>query len=133
MSNTPSLTRIGQIAINVHDIERAEAFYRDVLELHHLFTVPRMAFFDCGGTRLMLSLPETPEFDHPGSVLYYETTDIEARHDVLVGRGVTFEGVPHAVADLGDRVLWLAFFRDSEGNLLGLMEEKRKAAGPGAA
>jgi len=121
------LQRVGQIAINVHDVERATAFYRDRLGLKHLFTVPRMSFFDCGGTRLMLALPDRAELDHPSSILYFEVTDIEVTHAALVAQGVTFESAPHQVADLGDRVLWLADFRDSEGNLQALMEEKRKA------
>lgn len=61
----PGITRIGQIAINVQDVERATAFYRDVLGLPLLFTAGQLAFFDCGGVRLMLSYPEMPEFDHP--------------------------------------------------------------------
>ena len=119
--------RIGQIAINAKDLDRATAFYRDQLGLKHLFTVPKMSFFDCGGTRLMVGLPETAEFDHPSSILYFDTTDIEAFHATLVKSGVKSEGDPHRVADLGDRDLWLAFFRDSEGNLMALMEEKPHA------
>ena len=62
-----SLDRVGQIAVTVHDLDRAVAFYRDVLGMKLLFQVPpKMAFFDCGGIRLMLSLPEEAEFDHPG-------------------------------------------------------------------
>jgi methylmalonyl-CoA/ethylmalonyl-CoA epimerase len=121
------IQRIGQIAIHVKDVERATAFYRDRLGLKHLFTVPRMSFFDCGGTRLMLGLAETPEFDHASSVLYFATTDIENVHAGLVRAGVKSEGDPHKVADLGDRDLWLAFFRDSEGNVMALMEEKPHA------
>jgi len=121
------IKRIGQIAINAKDLERATAFYRDRLGLKHLFTVPKMSFFDCGGTRLMLGLAETPEFDHASSILYFDTTDIEAFHAALVKEGVKSEGDPHRVADLGDRDLWLAFFRDTEGNLMALMEEKPHA------
>jgi methylmalonyl-CoA/ethylmalonyl-CoA epimerase len=121
------IKRIGQIAINVKDVERATAFYRDRLGLKHLFTVPKMSFFDCGGTRLMLGLPETAEFDHLSSTLYFDTHDIETVHAGLVGAGVKSEGDPHKVADLGDRDLWLSFFRDSEGNVMALMEEKPHA------
>jgi len=118
------IQRVGQIAINAKDLERATAFYRDRLGLEHLFTVPRMSFFDCGGTRLMLGVAEKPEFDHPSSILYFVTADIESAHATLVREGATSEGEPHKVADLGDRDLWLAFFRDSEGNVMALMEEK---------
>lgn len=123
----PRVTRIGQISINAKDLERATAFYRDRLGLQHLFTVPRMAFFDCDGVRLMLGLAERPEFDHPSSILYLVVRDIEGTHAVMAAEGVTFEAAPHLVADLGDRDLWLAFFRDSEDNLLALMEEKPHA------
>lgn len=60
-----SIFRVGQIAINVHDVNRATAFYRDILGLPLLFTAGSLAFFDCGGVRLMLTHPEKPEFDHP--------------------------------------------------------------------
>jgi len=122
------LDRIGQIAINVKDLERATAFYRDALGMRPLFQAPRLAFFDCGGIRLMLSPPEKPEFDHPGSILYYEVDDIKAAHTALRGRGVPFEGEPHVVAQLPAHDLWMAFCRDSEGNLLALMSEVRRAA-----
>ena len=121
------IKRIGQIAINVKDVERATTFYRDRLGLKHLFTVPRMSFFDCGGTRLMLGIAETQEFDHLSSTLYFDTTDIESVHAGLVRAGVKSEGEPHKVADLGDRDLWLSFFRDTEDNVMALMEEKPHA------
>jgi len=121
------IQRIGQISIIVKDVDRATAFYRDRLGLRHLFSVPKMSFFDCGGTRLMLGIAETPEFDHPSSTLYFDTRDIEGSHASLVKAGVKSEGEPHKVADLGDRDLWLAFFRDTEGNFMALMEEKPHA------
>jgi predicted enzyme related to lactoylglutathione lyase len=121
------LTKIGQISITAHDLERAVAFYRDKLGLKHLFTVPKLAFFDCGGVRLMLSVPEKPEFDHPGSVLYYKVDDIQSAHDKLAGLGVQFEGEPHLIAKMDSHDLWMAFFRDSENNLLALMCEAPKA------
>ncbi|HEY6809356.1 MAG TPA: VOC family protein [Gemmatimonadales bacterium] len=117
------LSRIGQIAINVHDLARATAFYRDVLALRLLFEAPRLAFFDCGGIRLMLSPPEKPEYDHPGSILYYQVADIRATHAALAAKGVRFEDTPHVVAPLGPNDLWMTFCHDSEGNLLALMSE----------
>ena len=102
------------------------AYYRDVLGLKLLFEVPpKMAFFLCGGVRLMLSLPETAEYDHPGSILYYKVTDIEGTAATLKGRGVIFQGEPHLIAQMPDHALWMGFFKDSEGNTLALMEEKR--------
>ena len=121
------LTQIGQIAINVHDVKKATAFYRDTLGMKFLFEVPNLAFFDCGGVRLMLGPPEKPEFDHPGSILYYRVEDIQAAYDVLASRGVRFEGKPHLVARLPDHDLWMAFLRDIDNNLLALMSELRRA------
>lgn len=122
---TTPLTQIGQIAINVHDVERATQFYRDTLGMKFLFAAPRMAFFDCGGVRLMLSLPEGAQFDHPASILYYRVADIHAATAELQARGVRFENQPHLVARMPDHELWMAFFRDSEGNPLELMSEVR--------
>ena len=119
---------IGQIAVNARDLERAVQFYRDTLGMKLLFQVPRMAFFDCGGVRLMLGLASEPAFDHPASVIYYRVPDIRAAHRALAGRGVEFTSPPHFVAKLPDHELWLAFFRDPEGNTLALMSEVRPAA-----
>ena len=120
-----SLGRIGQIAVNAHDLPRAVAFYRDTLGMKLLFEVPQMAFFDCAGVRLMLGLPSAPAFDHPASIIYYRVDDIAGAHRTLVERGVTFTEPPHLVARLPDHELWLAFFRDTEKNVLGLMSEVR--------
>lgn len=122
-ASATGLTRIGQISINIHNLEQAVEFYRDKLGMKHLFTVPRMAFFDCGGIRLMLAIPETPELDHPGSIIYYQVDDIQKTHQLLAGRGVCFENEPHLVARLPSHDLWMAEFRDSENNVLALMSE----------
>ena len=115
---------IGQVSMRAIDIDRATTFYRDTLNLPFLFRAGTLSFFDCGGVRLMLSLPEK-EFDHPGSVLYFRVPDIAVVHATLVGRGVTFLGDPHIIARMPDHELWMAFFRDSEGNVLALMEERK--------
>lgn len=118
------ISQIGQIAIPVQDLDRAVAFYRDTLGLNLLFQVPpKMAFFDCGGIRLMLSLPEDPEFDHPASILYYKVDDIHAAHDALREKGADIRREPHLVAKMQDTELWMAFLRDTEGNTLALMSE----------
>lgn len=120
------LGAIGQIAMNAHDIPRAVQFYRDALGMRLLFEAPpKMAFFDCAGVRLMLSLPETPEYDHAGSVLYFRVNDIEQAFAALKERGVPFADQPHLVARMPDHELWMTFFKDSEGNTLALMAEKR--------
>jgi len=121
------LSQIGQIAVNVQDVERATAFYRDTLGMRFLFAFPGLAFFDCGGVRLMLSRAEDPKLDHPASILYYRVADIEATHQGLAARGVRFETGPHLVARMPDHELWLAEFNDSENNVLALMAEKRPA------
>jgi methylmalonyl-CoA/ethylmalonyl-CoA epimerase len=121
------ISRVGQIAINAHDVERAATFYQDVLGLKLLFKAgPGLAFFDCGGVRLMLTLPEKPEFDHPSSILYFAVPDIQAAHARMKEKGVHFEDEPHVVAKMPDHDLWMVFFRDSEGNLMGLMSEVRR-------
>ncbi len=120
------LSEIGQIAITVRDLKQATAFYRDTLGIRLLFEVPNMAFFDCGGVRLMLSTAEKPEFDHPASILYFRVPDIQAAYETLVARGVRFEDKPHLVARMPDHELWMAFFRDMDNNLFALMSEMRK-------
>jgi methylmalonyl-CoA/ethylmalonyl-CoA epimerase len=122
-SSYVGLNQIGQIAINVHDVRRAIAFYRDTLGMKLLFEIPSAAFFQCGDMRMMLSLPEKPEFDHAASIIYYKVADIQAAFQTLTSRGVQFEGAPHLIARMPDYDLWMAFFRDSEANLLALISE----------
>lgn len=121
-----SLSRIGQIAIVVKDVERATEFYRDVLGMRFLFAYPGLAFFDCDGTRLMLSRPEKKEFDHPSSILYFRVDDIQSAYQTLRSRKVEFEDEPHVVARMPDHDLWMCFFRDRDDNIFGLMAEDRQ-------
>jgi predicted enzyme related to lactoylglutathione lyase len=119
-----TLTRIGQIFVNVKDLDRAIAFYRDTLGLQFLFQAPpNMAFFDCGGIRIMLGTSDRPDLDHPASIIYYKVDDIEIIYETLTRRGVDFVVKPHLVAPMPDYDLWLADFKDSEGNFLALMSE----------
>jgi methylmalonyl-CoA/ethylmalonyl-CoA epimerase len=121
----PFIHSIGQIAITVRDTRRAVAFYRDVLELKLLFEAPpNLAFFDCGGVRLMLSPPE-PAHDHPSSILYFKVTGIEEVAARLESAGAELVGQPHLIARMPDHDLWILEFRDTEGNTLACMEEKR--------
>ena len=123
MTLATGLSRLQQISMRAHDMDRAVRFYRETLRLPFLFAAPpALAFFDCHGVRLMLSAPE-PGFDHPGSVLYFAVDDIQQMHDTLVSRGVTFRTEPHRIATLADREVWLADFADTEGNTLALMSE----------
>ncbi|HKW42257.1 MAG TPA: VOC family protein [Gemmatimonadales bacterium] len=122
------LSSIGQIFVRARDLDRAIRFYRDTLGMPFLFQAPpQMAFFQCGGTRLMLGVPEQPELDHPASVIYYLVPDIAAAHTTLQGRGVEFITNPQLVHRAADYDLWLVEFRDSEGNILALMSRKPRS------
>jgi len=126
-----SQSRIGQIAVVCKDVARGSAFYRDVLGLRHLFDAgPSLSFFDCSGVRLMLSTAEGAEsrFDHPGSMLYFFVSDIEGVQRDLAAKGVEFFEQPHMIARLPDRDVWLTAFNDSEGNPMGIMEERKHSA-----
>jgi methylmalonyl-CoA/ethylmalonyl-CoA epimerase len=119
------LVQIGQIAVPVSDIERAVAFYRDTLGMRFLFQAPPgLGFFDCAGVRLMLDAPARAQAGN-SSVIYYKVPDLPAAFDTLSARGVVFETKPHLIAKLPDHELWMAFFRDPDGNLLALMSEVR--------
>ena len=114
---------IGQIGLPVQDLDRATAFYEEKLGLPLLFTAGNMAFFKCGETRLMLSVPEHETFAASGSVIYFNTEDIHRRATELEAAGVPFMGKPHCVAKMGQTETWLTFFTDTEGNHLALMSK----------
>jgi len=124
---TFGLSQIGQIALPVHDLDQAVEFYRDALGLPFLFRVPNLAFFDCGGVRLLLSTPERAGDERHASIIYFSVPDIEAAHQALLDRGVPFEDAPHVIARMETYDLWMAFFRDPSGNLLGIMSEAPRA------
>lgn len=118
----PSLSHIGQIAVVVHDLDRATAFYRDQLGMQFLFAAPpRLAFFDAGGTRLMLDAAAEPGFDHPGSILYFDVPNVPQAHAELKARGVPFVDEPHIVAPMPGGDLWMTFFKDPDGNTMAIM------------
>lgn len=117
-------THVAQVAITIRDLDRAKTFYGEILGLPHLFDAPPgLSFFQCGQTRLMLSQPEGPE-TAGNSILYYAVEDIDAAHQALLEKQVTFEEAPRRIAQVGGKDIWLAICRDSEGNLLGLMSER---------
>lgn len=122
-AGTLEISGIGQIAINVQDLQRAVAFYRDKLGMKFLYEFPGLAFFDCGGVRLMFSRAEKPEFDHAASLIYYRVGDINEAARALEERGVAIEHEPRIIAKMPDHDLWMFFVRDTEGNLVGLMNE----------
>lgn len=126
MTAATGLSRIGQISMGARNIDRAVQFYQDTLGVPLLFRAPpQLAFFDCGGVRLMLEGPEGKEAGRQGSILYFMVDDIRQMHGLLVSRGVAFRQEPHMIARLPDREVWMAFFDDSEGNTLALMAEPR--------
>jgi methylmalonyl-CoA/ethylmalonyl-CoA epimerase len=123
-SSTPfGLAQIGQLALPVRDLDRAVEFYRDVLGMAFLFRVPNLAFFDCAGVRLMLSPHETAELERHSSILYFTVDDIHVAHQTLRDRGAQFDDQPHIIANMETYDLWMAFFRDFDGNILGIMSE----------
>lgn len=124
-ASSPSISHIGQIAIIVKDVDRAVDFYHNKLGLPFLFRTGDLAFLQCGGIRLMLDKPSDPEFDHPGSILYFSVGDIRGACERMKASGVEFRDQPHMIAKLPDHELWMTFFRDTEGNTLALMSEVR--------
>ena len=121
MANDLHIDAIGQIHISVEDVPRAVAFYRDTLGMTLLFEVPGqpMAFFDCGGIRLYLGTPETPEFNS-NPMIYYRVDSIQDAYDTLKDRGVKFSSAPHKVHAIGN-------LRTVDGRIQG---SGRKQSGP---
>jgi methylmalonyl-CoA/ethylmalonyl-CoA epimerase len=119
------IENIGQIAIRARELPASIAFYRDALGLDYLFEAGPLAFLMCGDVRLMLAVPENEDVDHPSSAVYFRVADLDGAYRELADRGVEFVDEPHLIARLPDHELWMAFFRDPDGNLLGLMSEVR--------
>ena len=118
---------IGQISRTVRDIDAACAWYGGVLGLKHLYTFGKLAFFDCGGTRLYLSA----EGNQPSSesTLYLRVDDIATAHAELSARGIEFIGAPHLIHRHADGMEeWMAFFKDPDGRTLALMSQARPSA-----
>jgi predicted enzyme related to lactoylglutathione lyase len=126
MNAAPKLSGIRQIAIIVSDVATALPFYRDVLGLTFLFSpAPQLAFLAAGDVRIMLSTPQGAGSVGHNSILYFSVRDIVATQDAVVGRGAKLERTPQLAAKMPDHELWTGFVRDPDGNLIGLMEEKR--------
>jgi predicted enzyme related to lactoylglutathione lyase len=124
-----ALGPVGQIHISVTDVERSVDFYRDVLGIPHLFTVPGqpMAFFASGDVRLYLGVPESTEY-RSTCVLYFNVDDIDAEVIRLTGLGVEFRDPPHVVHRDGTTELWMAGLKDPDGHHLILMQERPDTA-----
>ncbi|HET8658283.1 MAG TPA: VOC family protein [Micromonosporaceae bacterium] len=120
-----ALGPLAQIHISVADLDRAVAFYRDVLGIPLLFRVPGqpMAFFRSGDVRLYLGVPESAELTSH-TVHYFRVDDIEAEHARLAAAGVPMMDKPHVVHRDGTTELWMAFLRDPDGHRLALMQER---------
>ncbi|GGX09615.1 VOC family protein [Undibacterium macrobrachii] len=117
---------IGQIAITVSDVSQALVFYRDVLGLEFLFSpAPTLAFLRAGSVRIMLSTPQGAGPVGANSVLYFKVNQIENVFNAIVQRGAQVERPPQLAAQMPDHALWIGFVRDPDGNLVGVMEEKR--------
>lgn len=117
---------IGQVAVTVSDVGRALAFYRDILGLPFLFSPSAdLAFLKAGDTRIMLSTPQGAGTVGANSILYFKASSIEQVHADIVAKGAVNERAPQLAAKMPDHELWLSFVRDPDGNLVGLMEEKR--------
>ena len=124
------LNRIGQIALAVADVDRAETFFAEILGLTRLYRFGDLAFFDCAGVRLMLAKSADPADVARASSLYFRCADIALATAELKRRGVSFVGAPHRIAEMDDHDLWMAFFRDPDGHLLALMQEAPKGYAP---
>lgn len=125
MNNRPVITGLGQLHVSVTDLDRAVVWYRDVLGLVFLFQVPGqpMAFFDCGGVRLYLGVPENELF-RSRPIMYFSVDDIDNSVEEIATRGGQFSDQPHVVHrdDLSE--LWLASLTDPEGTPVVLMETR---------
>lgn len=117
-----NIQKINQIGVPVKDINRAVSFYK-ALSLPLLFSTDTMAFFDCDGIRILLSLPEKDEFSHPSSVIYFQVGNIWETYKKFTNAGVSFIDEPHIVAKMGGTETWMTFFKDTEGNIHAFISE----------
>jgi methylmalonyl-CoA/ethylmalonyl-CoA epimerase len=117
------IQKVGQIAVPVKDFDRGVQFYKEILNLPLLFNTGNLAFFDCNGVRLLLSINENEQFPDRSSVLYFQVEDIKQSYEELLEKGVTFIDEPHFIAKIGNTETWMSFFNDTEGNIHALMSE----------
>lgn len=82
-----------------------------------------MAFFECNDLRILLSIPESKQYDHPSSIVYFNVEEIQSSYEELQERGVTFQGEPHMISKMGETEVWMAFFRDPDGNTHAILSE----------
>jgi methylmalonyl-CoA/ethylmalonyl-CoA epimerase len=126
-----TLNQLGQIAIAVSNTDAAEAFYGGVLGLRKLYRYGDLCFFDCAGVRLMLSPPENGATVEAGQgAIYFRVPDLLLATAELSARGADIVSQPHLTAPMPDHDLWMAFCRDPDGHLVGLMMEALKGYTP---
>lgn len=114
--------KITQLLVPVDDLDTAISFYRDILGLPFLFAAPpQMAFFSCGGIRLLVGVMPPGQKAQRGATIYFEVTDISAVYGSLKSKGVVFKAEPHPVNRTSKSELWLAEFTDSDANQLALL------------
>lgn len=118
-----SIQSVGQIGIPVKELDRAIHFYKEKLGLSLLFNTDSMAFFDCNGLRLLLTLPEKDEFIYSSSIIYFQVENLSMTYEDLVNKNVTFIDEPHVVAKMGQTETWMVFFKDTEDNTHAFMSE----------
>ena len=123
-----NLSQIGQIALPVADVDRAEAFYEQVIGLRKLYRFGDLSFFDCAGVRLLLEKAAGPITSR--GCIYFRCADIALAVGELEKRGLEFESRPHLIARMDDHDLWMAFFKDPDGQTLALMQEAPKCYAP---
>src|SRR5262245_18978698 len=127
-----NLDHIGQIALAVADVDRAEVFFDETLGLRKLYRFGELTFFDCAGVRLMIEKAHAPENVQKSSVIYFRCADIALAVRELEARGVVFTHKPHLIAKMEDHDLWTAIFEDPDGHMLALMQEAPKGYAPTA-
>jgi len=125
-----NISQIGQIALPVLDVDRAEAFYEKVLGLRKLYRFGNLTFFDCAGVRLLLEKTSHPETVTHTGCIYFRCADIALAVAELKQRGLMFDSTPHLIAKMDDHDLWMAFFSDPDGHTLALMQEAPKGYVP---
>jgi DNA-binding CsgD family transcriptional regulator/predicted enzyme related to lactoylglutathione lyase len=124
MSNTEQMISLGQVARSVNNIKVSEKWYKEVLQLTHLYTFDKLAFFDLDGTRLMLS--ESEQVNASESILYLKVQDIQATYAQWQKQGIHFINAPHMIHKHEDGTEeWMAFFEDLEKRPLGLMSSAK--------
>jgi methylmalonyl-CoA/ethylmalonyl-CoA epimerase len=123
-AETPAIhfDNIGQIALTVTDLARSKGFYQHTLGMKFLFDAGTMAFFQCGDIRFMIGASEE-QSPRGGTLLYFKVQDIQQVCGILKDKGVIFHQRPHLVAKMPDHELWIAFIKDPDENILGIMSE----------